>query len=153
MGYYCTNPSLSHLHSACSSKHPIETPIWKVTLSKPSRTRDTRTNDILFLGAIFSEQTQEPDESLPDQQRSPTDGHLANKQFLLATKEEHASEDAEILSKLPAKHHEFKDVFSKIEADKLPPHTVHSLPLYSRIRDSFGYGSCQDECKKLANLE
>ncbi|CEP10366.1 hypothetical protein, partial, partial [Parasitella parasitica] len=50
------------------------------------------------------------------------------------------AEDTEILSKLPAKYHSFKDVFSKIEADKLPPHRPydHTIPLKPNTEVPYG---------------
>ncbi|CEP12696.1 hypothetical protein [Parasitella parasitica] len=54
--------------------------------------------------------------------------------------EEQLVEDKEILTKLPAKYHDFKDVFSKIEADKLPPHRPYNytIPLKPNTEVPFG---------------
>ncbi|CEP16232.1 hypothetical protein [Parasitella parasitica] len=53
---------------------------------------------------------------------------------------EQLAEDEEIFKKLPAKYHDFKDVFSKIEADKLPPHRPydHKIPLKPNTEVPFG---------------
>ncbi|CEP20140.1 hypothetical protein, partial, partial [Parasitella parasitica] len=109
---------------------------WNINLNKLPR-KELCTENILHLGMITS--ISSATEDFENNAMNQTEKRLA--------------EDKEILAKLPAKYHDFKDVFSKIDADKLPPHRPydHKIPLKPNTEVPVGpiYNLSQVELKTL----